>query len=162
MDDKTLDFVKRLAKAMAAQFGGNCEVVVHDLNTGDPERTIAAIENGHVSRRRVGDGSSPVVLEALKRRGEHMEDELGYHTKTSDGRTLRSSTVYINDENGVPEGIFSINYDMTPFMMARSAVDSFIADDKDEREAPQIPTSVNELLDELIENPCGWWASRLQ
>ena len=55
MDDKTLDFVKRLAKAMAAQFGGNCEVVVHDLNTGDPERTIAAIENGHVSRRRVGD-----------------------------------------------------------------------------------------------------------
>lgn len=43
MDDKTLDFVKRLAKAMAAQFGGNCEVVVHDLNTGDPERTIAAI-----------------------------------------------------------------------------------------------------------------------
>ena len=67
MDDKTLDFVKRLAKAMAAQFGGNCEVVVHDLNTGDPERTIAAIENGHVSRRRVGDGSSPVVLEALKR-----------------------------------------------------------------------------------------------
>ena len=45
MDDKTLDFVKRLAKAMAAQFGGNCEVVVHDLNTGDPERTIAAIEN---------------------------------------------------------------------------------------------------------------------
>ena len=65
MDDKTLDFVKRLAKAMAAQFGGNCEVVVHDLNTGDPERTIAAIENGHVSRRRVGDGSSPVVLSAL-------------------------------------------------------------------------------------------------
>ena len=50
----------------------------------------------------------------------------------------------------MPEGIFSINYDMTPFMMARSAVDSFIADDKDEREAPQIPTSVNELLDELI------------
>ena len=124
MDDKTLDFVKRLAKAMAAQFGGNCEVVVHDLNTGDPERTIAAIENGHVSRRRVGDGSSPVVLEALKHKGEHMEDELGYHTKTGDGRTLRSSTVYINDENGVPEGIFSINYDMTPFMMARSAVDS--------------------------------------
>lgn len=62
------------------------------------ERTIAAIENGHVSRRRVGDGSSPVVLEALKHKGEHMEDELGYHTKTGDGRTLRSSTVYINDE----------------------------------------------------------------
>ena len=64
MDDKTLDFVKRLAKAMAAQFGGNCEVVVHDLNTGDPERTIAAIENGHVSRRRVGDGRGTAEREA--------------------------------------------------------------------------------------------------
>ncbi len=150
MDERTLDLMKRMARAMAAQFGGNCEVVVHDLSTGDVESTIAAIENGHVSKRRVGDGSSAIVLEALKRRDEHIEDALGYHTKTADGRTLRSSTVYINDENGKPEGIFSINYDMTPFMMARSAVDSFIADDKDEREAQQIPTSVNELLEELI------------
>lgn len=150
MDEKTLELLRRMAKAVAAQFGGNCEVVVHDISAGDPECTIAAIENGHVSKRHVGDGSSAIVLEALKRRGEHIEDALAYHTQTADGRTLRSSTVYINDENGQPQGIFSINYDMTPFMMARSAVDSFIADGDDQREAQRIPTNVNDLLDELI------------
>ena len=45
-----LDFYKRLAKALAAEFGENCEVLVHDLTGGDPEHTIVAIENGHVSR----------------------------------------------------------------------------------------------------------------
>ena len=40
-----LDFYKRLAKALAAEFGENCEVLVHDLTGGDPEHTIVAIEN---------------------------------------------------------------------------------------------------------------------
>ena len=57
-----LTFYERLAKAIAAQFGSSCEVVVHDLKSGDPEHTIAAIENGHVTHRKKGDGPSRVVL----------------------------------------------------------------------------------------------------
>ena len=144
--------LKRLAEAMAAQFGSNCEIVVHDLSSHDPENTIVAIETGHVSNRSLGGGSSPVVLEAMHNRGEHIDDRLSYHTRTADGRTLRSSTIYINDADGAPEGIFSINYDITPLMMARSAVDSLVSPDKDDNEASRIPTSVNELLDELIES----------
>jgi len=49
-------FYFRLAKAIAQQFGPNCEVVVHDLESNDPESSIVAIENGHVSGRQVGDG----------------------------------------------------------------------------------------------------------
>lgn len=51
-----LDFLKRLAKAITEQFGDNSEVVVHDLTGGDLEHTVVAIENGHVSRRQMGDG----------------------------------------------------------------------------------------------------------
>ena len=61
-----LDLYKRLAKALAAQFGENCEVLVHDLTGGDPEHTIVAIENGHVSQRQTGDGPSQVALEAMQ------------------------------------------------------------------------------------------------
>ena len=60
----TLQFLLTLAKGIASQFGPNCEVVVHDLATNDPERSIVAIENGHVTGRKVGDGPSHVVLEA--------------------------------------------------------------------------------------------------
>lgn len=52
----TLQFLLTLAKGIASQFGPNCEVVVHDLATNDPERSIVAIENGHVTGRKVGTG----------------------------------------------------------------------------------------------------------
>ena len=53
----TLQFLLTLAKGIASQFGPNCEVVVHDLATNDPERSIVAIENGHVTGRKAGDGA---------------------------------------------------------------------------------------------------------
>jgi predicted transcriptional regulator YheO len=147
-----LQFYERLAKAIAAQFGDNCEVVVHDLKSGDSEHTVAAIENGHVTHRKVGDGPSRVVLEALKEQDpDKLSDQAGYLMKTNDGRILKCATVYIRDENGAPEGIFSINYDVTEMLMAERAIGS-ILHHKEEKKAPErIPQSVNELLDDLIE-----------
>ena len=65
-DASTLQFLFQLARGIAGQFGPNCEVVVHDLASNDPESSIVAIENGHVTGRKVGDGPSHVVLEALR------------------------------------------------------------------------------------------------
>mgnify|MGYP002753195202 CR=1 FL=1 len=62
----TLQFLFQLAKGISRQFGPNCEVVVHDLDSNDPNSSIVAIENGHVTGRKVGDGPSHVVLEALR------------------------------------------------------------------------------------------------
>ena len=54
MHASNIDFLKRLAKGIAAQFGSNCEVVVHDLKSEDPTSTIVAIENGHIVRDEFG------------------------------------------------------------------------------------------------------------
>ena len=109
----TLQFLLTLAKGIASQFGPNCEVVVHDLATNDPERSIVAIENGHVTGRKVGDGPSHVVLEALRGNPEQLHDHLSYLTRTKDGKILKSTTIYIRDDDGAPIGIFGINYDIT-------------------------------------------------
>ena len=110
MDAAQTDFYARLAHAIAVQFGSNCEVVVHDLETNDPERSIVAIENGHVTGRSVGDGPSHIVLDAVKAGKVHkLSDRLAYLTKTTDGRILRSSTVFIRDADNVPVGILGIN-----------------------------------------------------
>ncbi|HOG01547.1 MAG TPA: helix-turn-helix transcriptional regulator [Clostridia bacterium] len=153
MDEELLDTLKRLARAIAAQFGPNCEVVVHDLTGGDPENTIALIENGHVSNRSVGRGSSHIALEAIKaiKAEKPLADHYDYLTKTADGRILRSGTVYINDSSGKPAGIFSINFDLTPLMMAKSALDSLVRSENGSGEPERIPTNVNELLDDLLE-----------
>ena len=148
-----LAFLERLAKAITAQFGSNCEAAVHDLKSGDMEHTIAVIENGHVTHRQKGDGPSRVVLEALKEENPNaLEDSAGYLMRTHDGRILKCSTVYIRDENGVPEGVFSINYDITELLMAERAVGSLLHYREEEKKTPaRIPLSVNELLDDLIE-----------
>ena len=152
MQETTLDLLKRLAKALSAQFGDNCEIVVHDISSGDPENTIAVIENGHVSKRNASAGPSHIALEAMKEGRRNIPDQYNYLTQTADGRILRSSTVYINnDDEGRPVGIFCINYDLTALMMAKATVDALVQDPRAAGGPERIPTNVNDLLDELLD-----------
>lgn len=144
----TMEFLKRMAAALASQFGDNCEVVVHDLREAD--NTIVAIENGHVSNRKLGDGPSHIVLEAMTKPAGELHDQLGYLSKTHDGRILKSSTIYIRNDEGKIIGVFSINYDLTGLLMAESAVKSIINHAEDQR-PERIPQNVNDLLDDLID-----------
>ncbi len=147
-----LDFYKRLASTLAQQFGSNCEIAVHDLTGEDLDHTVAVIENGHVTHRKIGDGPTRIVLEALQaEHPETLEDSAGYLMKTHDGRILKCSTIYIRNDAGGIEGVFSINYDITELLMAERAIDS-ILNHKVEKATPErIPISVNDLLDDLIE-----------
>ena len=150
MQASNLEFCLQLAKGIARQFGPNCEVVVHDLASNDPETSIVAIENGHVSGRRVGDGPSHVVLEALRDGGEVPEDRLSYLTKSEDGKILKSSTVYIRNSKGKVSGIFAINYDISKLLMVEGAVRDLISIGEPETAEPEKIVNVNDLLEELI------------
>jgi predicted transcriptional regulator YheO len=141
-------FLEKLAKGIVGQFGSNCEVTIHDL-TGDPEHTITVIENGSVTGRKVGDGPSRVVLEALNN-PEELQDRFNYLTQTDDGRMLKSSTIYMRDDAGKIIGIFAINYDITNFMLMENTMRDFLRHDADMNEPPKINKSVNDLLGELI------------
>ena len=152
----TLDFLKQLAHGLAIQFGSSCEIAIHDLKTKDLERSIVYIENGHVSNRQTGDGPSGIVLETLQSDPSTIHDKLSYLIKTEDGRILKSSTFYIRDDDGSISYIFSLNYDITAFTAASTAIQSLVAT-KDNLpdltgDSPrQITHNVNELLDLLIE-----------
>ena len=152
----TLDFLKQLAHGLAIQFGSSCEIAIHDLKTKDLEKSIVYIENGHISNRQTGDGPSGIVLETLQSDPSTIHDKLSYLTKTEDGRILKSSTFYLRDDDGSISYIFSLNYDITAFTAASTAIQSLIAT-KDNLpdltgDSPrQITHNVNELLDLLIE-----------
>lgn len=152
MTEAQLDFYKRLAHALALQFGSGCEVVVHDLEAADPSHSIVAIENGHVTGRRLGDGPSHVVLEALHAGGERLEDRLAYLTKTADGKILKSSTVFIRDDDGRAVGIFAVNYDITILRAMGDTIAEVVGTEPSApREPEPIVRSVADLLDDLIE-----------
>ena len=152
MTEEQLDFYKRLAHALALQFGSSCEVVVHDLESADPSHSIVAIENGHVTGRKLGDGPSHVVLEALHAGDAKLEDRLAYLTKTADGKILKSSTVFIRDERGRAVGIFAVNYDITILRAMGDTIAEVVGTEPSApREPEPIVRSVADLLDDLIE-----------
>ena len=146
-----LQFLFQLAKGIAQQFGPNCEVVVHDLISNDPDSSIVAIENGHVSGRKLGDGPSQVVLEQLGKDGRAPEDQLCYLTRTPDGKLLKSSSIYIRDESGRVCAIFCINFDISALAMAEQALAGLTSAHPAGEETPRITHNVNDLLDDLIE-----------
>ena len=151
MDKKMMDFLTRLSRGLAAQFGENCEIVVHDIKPGDETiSSISLIENGHVTGRKVGDGPSQAVIDALTEGGA-VEDRLSYFTKTDDGKILRSTTIYIKNDEGRVEGVFSINFDITYLALAENAIRSFTGTVDSKNSAPKITSDVESLLDDLIE-----------
>ena len=49
-----LSFWRDLLSMLEAQYGSNCEIVLHDL-TKDYNHTIVDIRNGHITGRKIGD-----------------------------------------------------------------------------------------------------------
>lgn len=151
METRRLETLKQIAAGIAAQFGDKCEVVIHDVSTSHPERTIVHIENGHVSGRRVGDGASMVVLEQLEHQYEQPRDHLCYLTRTPDGKILKSSSLYIRNSRGAVTAIFSINYDVTGLMMMQQQLGELLSTRDKEQTEPEKIINVNDVLDELIQ-----------
>lgn len=148
--------LEQIAHGLAMQFGSSCEVVIHDARTKGMEGTIVCIENGEISNRRVGDGPSHAVLEAIKSGDKELADRYGYLTRTKDGRVFRSSTIYIRDEDGNIHYVFCINSDITDVLNLQKAVAGITGSTgltegpAEKPDAERITTSVADLLDDLI------------
>ncbi|MDR2108530.1 MAG: helix-turn-helix transcriptional regulator, partial [Coriobacteriales bacterium] len=137
-----------IAAGIAGQFGANCEVVVHDITVG-LEKTVAIIYNGHVTGRKIGDGATETVLEAL--RNKDIIDRHGYITNTRDGKMLKSSTTNIHGSDGTVLAVLCINYDISEFMLAQRAFSGFLPVEDGADKSGTIPSSVSDLLEQLIE-----------
>ena len=153
MKASKLEMLKQIARGLAAQFGPNCEIVVHDLAASKVEHSIVHIENGHVTGRKVGDGPSKIVMEQMMSGNEDPQDQLAYLTRTPDGKILKSSTIYIHDSNGKVTGILSINFDISALLMVENAISGITATHTPDRDEQQRITviNVNDMLEDLIE-----------
>lgn len=150
MTESQILFYQRLAHGLALQFGPNCEIVVHDLASAELESSIVAIENGHVSGRKLGDGPSHVVLEALNSKDE-LTDREPYFTKTGDGKVLKSSTIFIRDDDDEVIGVLAINYDITLLKGFEQILWSFIGEEASKNINPEpITRNIGDLLDDLL------------
>jgi predicted transcriptional regulator YheO len=104
--------LKVIAEGVSATLGEWCEVVVHDLRTLD--NSIVYI-SGNVTGREVGGHMTDLGLASI--RLGHTEPRMNYTSYTDDGKTLRSSSIIIHDEEGTPVAAFCINLNVTPLLL---------------------------------------------
>lgn len=150
------ELFQHIAKLIASQFGPNCEIAVHDL-TGDYDHTIAIIENGHVTSRKIGDCGSNLGLEVLRGLTDNG-DRYGYITHTPDGKILRSSSIYLRNRKGEVIGAVCINLDISNLVMADRMMEEFYGLDQYKGKTNGDPAKTREvfandvshLLDEII------------
>ncbi|OGO78861.1 MAG: hypothetical protein A2Y23_05145 [Clostridiales bacterium GWB2_37_7] len=111
-----------LVDGIANTFGRNCEVVLHDVR--NPDNSIVAIANGHVTNRVVGGPMSEYGLADL-RKGDFSCNKVNYLKKTKDGRVLKSTSMYIKDEKDSIVGFLCINFDISELTVMRNLINEF-------------------------------------
>ena len=107
--------VLQSAEGLSLMLGSRYEVILHDLS--HVESSIVAIY-GNVTNRNVGGPATNYLLQLLKTYGDEAPNSLNYRNVMPDGRVLRSSTIFIRDEEGHIIGSLCINQDLTDFIVA--------------------------------------------
>lgn len=115
-----------LVEGVGKTFGKNCEVVLHEIK--DSNKSIIAIYNGHVTGRTVGSPMLDVGIQAI-RRGKKADNILNYKNKSSDGKVLKSSTMFIRDENEEIIGCMCININVSEFIVAQKSLEELVQTD---------------------------------
>lgn len=140
-----------VVEGIAKTFGQNCEVVLHDFSKMD--RSIIAIANGHVTGRSVG---GPLYESLLKNVLDDniQEDKINYTGKSAEGRVLKSSTMFIRNENNDIIGCICINFDLSELVVSKRVIDNLIQTESSdiEKEQDESTNRVNDVLTDIVTN----------
>jgi len=141
-----------IADGIQKLVGKNCEVAIHDLST--PESSLAYV-SGNVTNRTTGAPITNIVLKNIRLYGNNSSDLIGYKTITNDGKVLKSSTIYVRDDEGNIIGCFCINLDITESINYKyylEQITAFGTESEPEGDNNEFFASdVTEILETLIE-----------
>ncbi len=140
-----------MVEGIASTFGRNCEVVLHDVS--NPQSSIIAIANGHVTGRVIGGPMSEYGLASL-RKGDFSKHKINYMKKTPDGRILKSSSIFIKDEANNLIGFLCINFDISELIVVKNLMYDFINVDENQDypqdDSESYGSSVNDVLSSIV------------
>lgn len=147
------ELIQKFMDLLEHHLGESCEVILHDYSKG-PMHSIVDIRNGHVTSRSVGGCTTNIGFEILKGTVE-AKDEFNYLTYASNGKILRSSSIYFKNSEGKPIGSVCVNLDITQSIQFEKFLNQYNHSEPSENEAGDpkefFTENVNDLLDTLIE-----------
>jgi len=120
-----IDMLIRVGEAIYRTIGPQSEVVIHDLS--DVEHSIVWIM-GSVTERKLGGCMTSQGL-SLLHSGKTI-DNYNYTTRTRSGKMVRSSLVFVKDNKERPFASLEINFDTSPFVAFRHALETLADPDE--------------------------------
>lgn len=146
MIDPIIEKFIPLVKGISKTFGKNCEVVLHEFK--DLKNSIVAIENGHVTGRDLNSPMTKISLDKVKE-GTVDSDIINYSEKNIDGRVLKSSTMFIKNDDNEFIGCLCINIDITDFIAAKNVINDIMRIGDADLQKPS-KNKVNIILSDIV------------
>jgi len=150
-ENKTIfKILRQMADAVSKTIGRNCEVAVHDF--ADLNKSLVYLA-GNVTGRKTGAPITDLVVKALHKEGKKIKDRYNYKTTTKDGRSIKSSTIFIRNSTGNVIGAFCINIDTTELLNASHVIEEIVKtidlNGNDNRET--FAATIGETIEALFE-----------
>lgn len=150
---KTLEdemiFIRKIMDMMAQHFSAHCEICLHDFSKGY-DHSLVEIRNGHITGRNVGDCSNNVILDVV-RGATQGGDKYNYITHSIDGKILRSSSLFIENDEGKVIGTLCVNQDITDLVRIEDYLKVLNHYDENQSFTKEVfASNVQQILEELI------------
>lgn len=141
-----------VADLIAATFGDDVEVVIHDLT--DPLHSVVYVANNTVTCRKIGQNFRHLFADGLKAQKKTGDLLLNY-TFSDGAKKIRSSSLLIRDKAGAIAGAMCINIDTTQVRAMHAWLEKLLPDTGRRQESPQSAESatgqtVEELIDAMV------------
>lgn len=141
-----------VAYAVQATVGQYCEVAIHDLR--HPDKSLVYLA-GNVTSRQLGAPITDLVLLSLRKYGDECQDFINYTSTTRDGKTLRSSTSFIRNDNNKIIGCICINIDISPLLSWKYFLESSLAPAGNPPLEETFTNDISETLNNIIKATLG-------
>ena len=119
------DFLIRFLEGLQKFLGDKCEIIVHDYRKGY-DHTIVYAYNAQLSGREVGGSPKGGMI---TKRGEDIDplkESIQFFDTSFKDHLFKCCTTLISDENGKIVGSVCLNFDISDFVLAQNAIQSFI------------------------------------
>jgi predicted transcriptional regulator YheO len=138
--------ISSLIPALSKALGPFYEIVVHDFS--QLEHSIIAL-GGNITGRKIGDPATNVVLSAIK--SGCKKDILGYKNVLSDGRVLKSSTIFIRNDSGEAIGCLCMNFILDSLLAAEKSIQSLLnIEPKHSNSEEDFTSDINQLASVML------------
>lgn len=148
---QNLETVRQLMSGLSQMLGSRYELVLHDLS--HVESSIVEIK-GNITNRKIGGPVTNYLLKLIKKYGDEASDSINYRNITTDGKILRSSTVFIRDEEGRIIGSLCINQDLTDFIVVSKLTQEMVSfqETEEENSGELFVHDINEVMESMVQS----------